>query len=345
MATVEDVAREAKVSVATVSRVLNNQTSVRPETCERVYRAIEKLSFEPNMSARNLRRNETRVILIVAPNITNPYYAHILTGIGDGANESGYSALIYNTAGDEARVRSGMDMLRKKRADGAILLANGIDSTWIQEYAGEHPIVQCSEYALNLDIPRVSIDNYKAAQDIMEYIIGLGHKRIATISSTNNYISTALRLEGYRDSLERCGIEVREDYIAFAGEDYSFKSGKAAAFKLLKLEERPTAIFCISDTIALGAITAAKELGIRVPEELTVIGFDDVEDTTMFHPYITTIAQPCYQLGRESFRILHQCMNNRKEADTKVVLPHEFIIRESSAPLHTGINCGRTSCS
>lgn len=337
MTTIADVAREANVSVATVSRVLNKQDTVRPETTERVYRAIEKLSFEPNMSARNLRRNETRVILIVTPNITNPYYAHILTGIGDGANESGYSALIYNTAGDEARERAGMDMLKKRRADGAILLANSIDSDWVQEYADKYPIVQCSEYALKLDIPRVSIDNYKATQDVMEYIISIGHKKIATISSSNNYISTLLRLNAYKDSLSSHGFEVREEYIELANADYSFKSGKAAACRLLEQKDRPTAIFCISDTIALGAITAAKELGIRVPEELTVIGFDDVDDTTMFHPYITTIAQPCYEMGKEAFNILHSCINNGLELNSKVVLPHEFKIRESSAPFNSGV--------
>lgn len=333
MATITDVAREANVSVATVSRVLNNQNSVTPETSKRVYRAIEKLSFEPNMSARNLRRNETRVILIVAPNITNPYYAHILTGIGDAASESKYSALIYNTAGDEASERAGLDMLKKRRADGAILLATEKNSTLIEEYALKYPIVQCSEYILNQDLPRVSIDNYKAATDIMEYIISLGHKRIATISSCNNYISTALRLQGYKDVLNVHGLEVRQEYIALANADYSFRSGKAAAFKLLEQKDRPTAIFCISDILALGAITAAKELGIRVPEDLTVIGFDDVDDTTMFHPYITTIAQPCYELGKESFRILHACMNNGEKTNMKVVLPHKFIIRESSAPI------------
>lgn len=335
MVKIADVAREANVSVATVSRVLNKKGSVRPETCERVYKAIEKLSFEPNMSARNLRRNETRVILIVAPNITNPYYAHILAGVGDEARKSGYSALIYNTGGDEEREKNGMDMLKKRRADGAILLASNIDSMWVKEYADKYPIVHCSEYVKGLDIPRVSIDNYKATLEVMEYIISLGHKKIATISSSNSYISTLLRLKGYKDTLERHGIEVRKDYIALAGAEYSFKSGKAAAFKLLQQKDRPTAIFCISDTIALGAITAAKEMGLRVPEDLTVTGFDDVDYTTMFHPYITTVAQPCYDLGRKSFKILHACMNKTNDIEKKVVLPHKFIIRESSAPIST----------
>lgn len=333
MATISDVAREANVSVATVSRVLNHHDSVKTETRERVFKAIEKLSFEPNMSARNLRRNETRVILIVAPNITNPYYSNILMGIGDSAQEYGYSALIYNTGDDEAREKAGMDMLKKRRADGAILLASNMDSVWIKEYADKYPIVLCSEYPMGLDLPRVSIDNYKAAMDVMDYILCLGHKRIATISSVNKYVSTALRLEAYKESLESHGIEVREEYIAFADSDYSFKSGKKAAFSLLKQKNRPTAIFCISDTIALGAITAAKELNIRVPEELSIIGFDDVDDTTMFHPYITTVAQPCYELGKKSFGILHEFMNGNGRSTGATVLPHKLIIRESSATL------------
>lgn len=332
MPTISDVAKEANVSVATVSRVLNNHSSVRPETYERVHKAIEKLSFEPNMSARNLRRNETRVILIVTPNITNPYYAHILTGIGDRAREYGYSALIYNTAGNEAREKEALEMLKKKKADGAILLACNVNSIWIREYADKYPIVHCSEYIPDLDIPRVSVDNYKATQDVMEYIIELGHKRIATISSSNNYISTHLRLKGYKDTLKKHDIKVNNDYIVLADDEYSFKSGKAAAYKLLDQKIRPTAIFCISDTIALGAITAAKELGLQVPKDLTVVGFDDVDDTTKFHPYITTVAQPCYELGEESFKILYDCINDTKDMNKEVILSHKFVVRESSAP-------------
>ena len=151
MATITDVVRKAKVSVVTISRVLIKQDSVRPETSERVCRAIEKLSFDPNMSARNLMRKETRVILIVTPNISNSYYSHILTGIGDAANEFRYTALIYNTSGDETHQKEGMEMLKRRRADGAIQLANNIGSIWIQEYACKYPIVQCLEYALPLE--------------------------------------------------------------------------------------------------------------------------------------------------------------------------------------------------
>ena len=331
MATMADVAREAHVSVATVSRLLNNQGTVSPDTAKRVYAAIAKLSYEPNILARNFRRNESRVMLILSPNVTNPYYAHILSGIGDAATKLGYSALICNTEDDPVREREALEMLKRRRADGAILMASNIGCQWLLEYANHYPLVQCSEYDPQVDIPHVSIDNYLATQQAMEYLISLGHRRIAIISSENEYISTSLRLQSYKDTLEKHSITPREDYIRYASRDYSFKSGKLKAKELLSVTPRPTALFCISDTLALGAIISAKELGYRVPEDVTVVGFDDVEHTTMFHPYITTIAQPCYELGRQSVHLLYAEMTQGKEIPHQLILEHKLIIRESSA--------------
>ncbi|MEN6572236.1 MAG: LacI family DNA-binding transcriptional regulator [Anaerolineaceae bacterium] len=331
MSTMADVAKEARVSVATVSRLLNNLGTVSPETAERVYAAISKLSYEPNLLARNLRKNESRVILLLAPNVTNPYYAHILSGIGDAAANLGYSALIFTTADDLSREREGLEMLKRHRVDGAILMASNLGGDWLLEYANQFPVVQCSEFDPSVDIPHVSIDNYQAAVQTMDYLLSLGHTRIAMVSSENQYLSTNLRLRGYRDTLATHGIEVREDYIAYAAPDYSFTSGKARTRDLMNVDPRPTAIFCISDTLALGAITAAREMGFRVPENVTVIGFDDVEDTTKFHPYITTVSQPCYELGRQSMQLLYSLMSQAKDVPHQVVLPHRLIVRESSA--------------
>jgi DNA-binding LacI/PurR family transcriptional regulator len=187
----------------------------------------------------------------------------------------------------------------------------------------------------SVDIPHVSIDNYKASQDALEYLIELGHKRIAMISSENDYISTHLRMEGYKNTLQKHGIIPNENYLILASRDYSFKSGKAKAKELLNINPRPTAIFCISDTLALGAITAAKELGLNVPEDVTVIGFDDVEHTTMFHPYITTVAQPCYELGKQSAYLLYDQMTQKKVLPRQMILNHQLIVRESSRALQT----------
>lgn len=332
MATMAEVAREAGVSVASVSRLLNKQDIVSPETATRIYAAIKKLSYEPNILARNFRTNQSRVILTLSPNVTNPYYAHILSGIGDVATELGYSALICNTTDEPSHQKEALDLLKKRRADGAILMASNPGCDWLLEYANNYPVVQCCEFDPALDIPHVSIDNYLAAKQVMEYLLALGHRRIAMISSENDYISTRLRMQGYLDTLEEHGIIPQAGFVTSASRDYSFNSGKIKARELLGVTPRPTAIFCISDIVALGAITAAKEMGYRVPEDVTVVGFDDVEHTMMFHPYITTVAQPCYEIGRQAARLLYTWLTQGREIPRETILEHRLIVRESSAP-------------
>ncbi|HWS24044.1 MAG TPA: LacI family DNA-binding transcriptional regulator [Anaerolineales bacterium] len=331
MATMIDVAKKAGVSVATVSRLINNEEIVSPETARRIYAAIDELSYEPNLLARNLRRNETRVILILSPNVTNPYYSRILDGIGKEAAQAGYSTLIFTTEDDFRKETEALEMLKKRRADGAILMASDIGCDWLLNYSSTSPIVQCCEYDPAVDIPHVSIDNYKATYEAVEYLINLGHKKIAIISSENAYFSTRLRLQAYKDALCAHNLPCNDDLIIQASRDYSFKSGKDRAKDLLREEPIPTAIFCISDTLALGAITAAKEMGFRVPEDITVVGFDDVEFTTMFHPNITTVAQPCFDLGRTAFQMLHDQMAQTHRFSRNVILEHQLVIRESSA--------------
>ena len=331
MATILDVSKAAGVSVATVSRVLNRKGQVSQETARRVMRAVEALSYAPNVSARNLRLNESRIILIVAPNTTNPYYTYILSGIGKAAHRMGYSAFLCDTGGERDETRKVLDMLVRRQADGAILLATERESDWLRPYAEKYPLVECSEYDPKLNLPRVSIDNYAAAREAMAHLIWLGHERIGLVSSSNGYISTALRLSGYRDALTEAGLPLKEDYVRRGAADYSFKSGFDSARSLLELPDRPTALLCISDMLALGAIASAKEMGLRVPEDVTVVGFDDVEHTTMFHPYVTTVAQPCAEIGRKAMELLESAIA-RAPVSQETLLPHRLIVRESSAP-------------
>ncbi len=330
MVTIADVAREAKVSVATVSRVLNNNSRVMPETTQRVEAAIEKLSYEPNILARNFRKNESRVILILAPNITNPYYANILTGIGAAARRLGYSVMICTTGGESAQELEFLSMLAKRRADGAILLSSVMQSRDLEKYARQHPIVQCCEYEPGTKIAHVAVDSYKAARRAVEYLIKTGHTRIATISSINGYPSTCMRLKGYYDALQEAGIPTREDYVRYGSFDYSFQSGMVAAQGLLSMEQKPTAIFCISDMLALGAINGAQTMGLNVPEDVSVLGFDDVEHATMFRPQITTMAQPCHQLGECAAELLYDLMRGEGAQRLEIMLPSELKIRAST---------------
>ncbi len=332
MVKIEDVARAAGVSVATVSRVLNEQGGVLPQTQERVRKAVEALHYEPNLSARNLRRNESRIILILAPNFSNPYYSNVLSGICDVSRNLGYSTLIYNTydsnALDEPLVTS---LFQKNRADGMITLAVNKDDRWLAKYAGKYPLVQCSEYVEDAALPHISVDNRLAASESVAQLIAQGHTRIGIVTSANRYLSSENRLRGYLDALDAAGIAKDDALIAYASADYSFASGKQAARDLLSLPEPPSAIFCVSDILALGVIAAAGKMGLQVPWDLSVTGFDDVDYTTMFHPYLTTVAVPCYELGRSSMLLLYDHIQQKPGAQQAVYLPHQLVQRETTA--------------
>ncbi len=330
MATIVDVAQAAGVSVATVSRVLNGKYPVKQQLREKVLAAVDALQYVPNTTARNLRRSESGTILILAPNITNPYYNHILAGIGEVAQKYGYRSFLCNTGGDIEQEKSLLSRLETHEADGAVLLATELGAQWLLPFAQRFPVVQSSEFDPQVDVAHVSIDNRRAARDVMEYLLSLGHTRIGLINSENHYYSTRQRTRGYCEALQQAGIEVRQDYIRQASVDYSFKSGFQAARSLLSQETRPTALFCISDMLALGAIASAQEMGFRVPEDVTVVGFDDVDSTTMFHPYVTTVVQPCLDIGRRAMEMLYDLMHGR-QAPRQVVLPHHLEVRESSA--------------
>ena len=332
MVKIEDVARAAGVSVATVSRVLNEQGGVLPQTQQKVKEAVEALSYEPNLLARNLRKNESRIILILAPNFSNPYYSNVLAGICDVSRNLGYSTLIYNTydsnALDETLVTS---LFQKNRADGMITLAVNRDDMWLSRYMGKYPLVQCSEYVEDAQLPHISVDNRRAAKESVSFLIAQGHRRIGIVTSANRYLSSTNRLRGYLDALEEAGIQRDESLIAYASADYSFASGKQAARDLLSLPEPPSAIFCVSDILALGVIASAGKLGLQVPWDLSVMGFDDVDYTTMFHPYLSTVVVPCYELGRRSMLMLYDHIQQKPGAAMEEYLPHQIMHRETAA--------------
>ena len=332
MVKIEDVARAAGVSVATVSRVLNEQGHVLPETQEKVRKAADELRYQPNLSARNLRKNESRIILILAPNFSNPYYSNVLAGICDVSRNLGYSTLIYNTYDSNALDQTLVTHLfQKNRADGMITLAVNRDDRWLTQVAGKYPLVQCSEYVEDEPIPHISVDNRSAAKESVSMLIAQGHRRIGIVTSANRYLSSANRMRGYLDALEEAGIARDESLIAYASADYSFASGKQAARELLSLPEPPSAIFCVSDILALGVIAAAGKMGLQVPWDLSVTGFDDVDYTTMFHPYLTTVSVPCYDLGRRSMQLLYDQIAQKPGLEREVYLPHKVIVRETTA--------------
>lgn len=330
MITIADVAREAGVSVATVSRVLNRNGPVSPAALEKVNRAITKLNYQPNVWGRRLRRKESRILLIFVPAISNPFYSSIVAGIEDEARRSRYGTMLCITNGDKAREREFIELLFDGQADGAVMLCVDKSDKHIKEIAKKVHIVQCCEYCQDTEISHVSVDNFAASGQVVRYLHSLGHRKIGFVGSVNQFISSEDRLKGYESELEKLGLSINKEYMAYADRDYSFQSGIAAARQILDRHDRPTALFCISDVLAMGAIRAAGGLGIRVPQELSVVGFDDVEYAIMMNPMLTTVSQPLYPLGKTSARILIDQIESGG-GKGEIFLEHKLVIRDSTA--------------
>lgn len=335
--TIFDVAEMAGVSTATVSRVVNGSPKVKAETVLRVKEAIAKLNYEPNLMARKLRRYETGDILVIIPEVTNPFQSRVISGITEVLRTKKYHALISQTNHMEAIEKEFLAMLMTKKADGAILMTCMKNQDQVYEVSKKVPIIQCTEYYTDLPISYVSIDNYHATLAAMQHLIDLGHKKIAIISSENTETSTFERMRGYLAALKKMSLSNVRDYVQYADIDYSFESAVEAALKLLSLEDRPTAIFCISDIIALGAVRAAQTLGISIPDELSVVGFDNIEFANYVHPLLTTINQPRYDIGVVTAKKILELLDDTKEKKDsqpfKCFVDYSLVVRESTGPV------------
>ena len=326
--TIQDVARAAGVSVATVSRVLNNSGSVAKGTRDAVLEAIRRLNYRPNLLGRNLRRTETRLVLVLLPTIANPFYSRIVKGMEDVAIKNGYNIMLCNTDSNAERERVYLELLKNKLADGVIFMAPELGGEELSALGRDFPVVQCCEYKEDARVHHVKIDNFEAAEKAANHLISLGHKRIGMISSDNKFLSTRQREQGFRAALEAAGIEY--DGQLAANGDYSFKSGRRAALNLLALKSRPMAIFAISDVMAIGVLRAAREKGLKVPDDLAVMGFDNINFSSMCNPLLTTISQPKYDLGCMAMKLLLRDIRGELDEPVEIVLENELIIREST---------------
>ena len=326
--TIQDVAKAANVSVATVSRVINNSSSVAQSTRDVVLKAIKKLDYRPNLLGRNLRRTETRLVLALLPTIANPFYSHIVKGMEDIAHKNGYNVMLCNTDSSVDRERIYLELLKNRLADGVIFMAPEIGGEELTAIGEHFHVVQCCEYKEGAQVPLASIDNHQAAKKVAKHLISLGHKRIGMISCRNRFLSTMRREQGFRVAMEEAGIAFEEELVVYG--DYSFKSGRRGAISLMELSERPTAIFAISDIMAIGVLRAARETGLSVPEDLAVVGFDNISFASMCEPMLTTISQPKYDLGCTAMELLLRKIRGELKEPVDIVLENELVIREST---------------
>ena len=270
--------------------------------------------------------------MVMTPNITNPYYACVFDGINKAAQDLGYDVFLCTTK-DHDPEQLLKQSIEQQRADGAILLKIYRDDKWLQKWSDKFPVVQCCEYAAPCNTAHVTVDDYRAGYEATNYLVGLGRKKVAIIGSVNKVMSSHQRMRGYQDALADAGIPFREEYVAYTDEDYSFQSSRAAARQLMSQDDRPDAIFCIGDATAMSAVIVAQELGLVVPNDVSIVGFDDIVYSTMFHPYLTTVAQPCFELGMKAAEMVHEIIVNGRLDNRNVILPHSFCVRESTCEL------------
>jgi LacI family transcriptional regulator, repressor for deo operon, udp, cdd, tsx, nupC, and nupG len=327
MTTINDVAHLAKVSTATVSRVLHDTGNVKQATRNRVLKAVEALDYQPNILARQFRRKETRSIVVVFPDITSPFYSKVLLGIEDVAHRYNYQVLLGDSRNDPEREYQYLDLLKQKQVDGMILLTSRIGQADMAEIASQFPIVLAGDYIEGLQVPTVSIDNISGARKITDHLISLGHERMAFFSGPMDRNFSKDRWKGFRQALANHDLQVYEGYILEG--NYTIDSGYALLLRILDLDPRPTAVFASNDQMAVGAIKAAQDMGLRVPEDLAIVGFDDIDMASICEPELTTIAQPKHGIGEQAMELLIQQMMNIPLAKPHVLLDGKLIIRES----------------
>ena len=330
MVTIHDVAERAGVSATTVSHVINQTRRVSPELRQRVLDALDALGYQPNALARSLRRKQTFTIGLVIPDNANPFFAEMARGIEDEAFNSNYSVILCNSDGRIERESAALDVLLKRQVDGIILAPAGESASTVNmlNQRGTALVVIDRELPGSM-ADCVLADHQAGARTAVEHLINLGHRRIGCISGPGELAPSAARVDGYRTALRAAGL--RADPALLYPGNFSDHSGHQGAQVLLALPDPPTAIFACNDLMAIGVIAAAAEHGIRVPEDLSVVGFDDIHLAAFFNPPLTSVAQPKYELGKVATALLVERLRDRSLPPRRCVLQNRLMLRRSTA--------------
>lgn len=326
--TIKDVAKAANVSVATVSRVLNNKNNVSEEAVQAVNRAVEELGYSPNFLGRDLRKSETKRILAIIGSTEQSFYSDVLRGMQDAAFVDGYDILIATTRNDPDHEMHLLGMLFSRAVDGVVLLAPKLDSKTISDLSKRYRIAICLERLDINDILCVTIDNERAGFDATSYLIGKGRRRIGLITTEVRSQSSVDRENGYMRALNAANIPFDPDLVYYG--DYDADTGTRGCEALMNMPNKPDAIFSISDTISIGAMTYAVQHGITVGKELLFFGFDNIAYSHMFIPRLSTVEQPCYLQGKTVIEKLIANMKTDEPDKSTYMLPHSLILREST---------------
>lgn len=336
--TIYDIAKEANVSVATVSRVLNNTAPVKDSTRSKIMRLIDQYQFQPNALARGLSKKETGTIGVILPDVTNPFFPEVFSGIERMARDMGYTFFLCDTLGDYERESQYLNILREKQVDGIIFLGGRINlsrckpelAEEVVETANRIPLVLVNGNLPGTSLYRVITNESKGAEIATQYLIDSGHRDIAFIAGNDNMSTTAQKVKAFKRIMACNGLSVPSARVLYG--DFSMASGERLMKRILAEAERPTAVFCVNDFTAVGALKAAMKAGVNVPNDISIVGFDDIPLASAIYPELTTIKQQMDQLGSTAVQVLHRLIMKEKVKKLTVIEP-ELVVRESTMPI------------
>ena len=323
--TIQDVAKTAGVSVSTVSRVLNGKVDVSSTTQEHVLSVIDELGYTTNLAARSMRSFKKNLVGLIMPDIAYPFAVEVMRGVNQAIAESKFDLLLYTTgdvkkSGRASHEQKYVSLLNNSITDGTIIVAPVTG-----EFSTDAPIVSIDPLMSNPNYPSVHATNYQGATDAMNYLLELGHRRIGFISGRAELESSTRRLKGYRDALEQAGIPIEENLIVSG--DYTTETGVICARELLSLDNPPTAIFASNDQTAMGVFQVAQEFGLRIPEELSIIGFDNIMESKYLR--LTTVDQFIYEMGFVATQMLIKLINGETLDSQTYKMQTQLVVRKS----------------
>ncbi|WP_125154618.1 LacI family DNA-binding transcriptional regulator [Clostridium rectalis] len=328
--TIKDIAKEASVSIATVSRVINNKSQgVGKETRKKILSIMEKYNYVPSSVARGLVTKKTNIIGLILPDINNPFFPGIVRGAEDAANKYGYNIILCNTDDNEKRERTYIQILKEKCVEGILYtsILNNKNKNVKLFYQHNIPFVSLDRSVDMKNVPFVCTNGEIGMHKIVEYLVQNGHAEIAYISGEKQIETSYSRLQGYKKALNKFGIPINEKIIKYG--DYKINSGRACIRELLDSNETFTAVACENDLMAIGALEVLNNRNIKVPQQISITGYDNIFLTNVTFPKLTTIAQPTYDMGYKAVELLMSIINKEENYKKQIVLEPDLVIRDS----------------
>ena len=334
MSTIKDVALHAQVSVATVSHVVNDTRFVSEGTRLRVQQAIEELRYVPSALARSLKSNRTHTVGMMIPNSSNPYFAEIIRGIEDTCYEAGFNVILCNSDDDPLKQSTYVRLLSEKQVDGLIVMSSGADVELLDTLrAARMPLVLVDREIDDLAADLVEVNHEAGGFLATQHLLQLGHRRVACIAGPQSLSSARQRVQGYQRALHEAGLAVNDKLLRRG--DFTSAGGHAAMASLLEIKTptgRPSAVFASNDLMAIGAVCAAAARGLRIPQDLSVIGFDDIALAAYSNPPLSSIVQPKHQTGELAAQLLLQRIAQPDRELQRAILQPSLIVRHSTGP-------------